>query len=337
MKEFNRNSKGYDKSHHILYQKFRSTISRSLCFTNVNKIVAGISGGADSAVLLHFLCEFHKTENGPEVLALHIHHGQRGEESDRDEAAAREIAEREGCAFESVRLENAKQGMSEDQLRQLRQQALEKFAIEKNCQRIVLGHHLDDQAETFLFRLIRGSDLKGLSSMKVFRNPYVRPLLEVSKFEILQEAERCNIPFVTDSSNLSNGPARNYIRNVVMPALESKLDPQVKTHLFDLAESISEIDLYMTAQAAEIIKEVQVEPHVYSVAKLQEVPVALRKKMIYLMYTYIIKDKGLLSRDQVGMIDRWMETTQSPKFLLLPGNIRVDKKQGVLTFSVVES
>lgn len=333
MKEFNRNSNACDNSHHIfLYQKFRSLLHRTQCFKNVSNVLVGLSGGVDSSVLLHLLSEYQKNENGPKVIALHINHMQRANESECDEAAARATAQQMGCAYVTVTLENATRDMSEEQLRKLRHATLEQVAKENNCEAIALGHHLDDQAETFLFRLIRGADIKGLSSMKPFRSPYVRPLLEISRNEILMEAERCNISFVSDSSNVLNGPARNFIRNVVMPALESKLDPQVKTHMADLANSMSEIDLYMTAQAVEMIKKVRVEENVYSVQKLQGVPVALRKKMIHLMYTHIIKDKGSLSRDHVEMINGWMESTQSPKYLQLPNNIRVDKKQSVLTF-----
>ena len=335
MKEFDRNSNACDKLHHnLLYQKFCSLIHQTACFENVSRVLVGVSGGVDSSVLLHMLCEYQKKQNGPHVIALHIHHAQRAEEADRDEAAARELAKQLGCEFFSVKLD-VSSGASEEELRKLRHQALETFAIDQNCERIALGHHMDDQAETFLFRLIRGADIKGLSAMKVFRFPYVRPMLGISRNEILMEAERCQIPFMSDSSNDLNGPARNYIRNVVMPALESKLDPQVKNHMANLAQSMSEIDLYMTTQAVEMIDKVAVSDHSYSVKMLREVLPALRKKMIHLMYAYIIKDKGALSREQVAMIDAWMETTQSPKFLLLPGSIRVEKKQGVLTFSIV--
>jgi tRNA(Ile)-lysidine synthase len=337
MKEFHPISKENDRTHHIfLYKKLRASIDRTQCFENVTQVLVGLSGGVDSAILLHLLCEYQKKENGPKIFALHIHHGQRGEESDRDEIVARELAMRAGCSFETIKLKEAKIGMSEDELRNLRHTALENFAKENNCERIALAHHQDDQTETFLFRLIRGADLRGLSSMKIFRDPYVRPLLECTRLEIEKEAEICGIPFIHDSSNFSNGPARNFVRNVLLPAIKAKLDPQVGSHLADISASLAEIDTFLSNQAIEMIKEVQVEPHVYNVSKLKDVPVALRKKMIQFMYTYIIKDNSALSRDHVEMINRWMESTQSPKYLLLPFGIRVDKKQNVLTFSIVD-
>lgn len=337
MKEFQTFSQQNDQLHqHAVYKKFRQLVLQTKCFDKVSQVLVSLSGGVDSAVLVHVLCEYEKKENGPKVFALHIHHAQRGEESDRDESVARDVAARAGCAFESVRLENIKVGASENELRELRHQALKDFAQKKSCERIALGHHMDDQVETFLFRLIRGADIKGLSSMKPFSDPFVRPLLECSRKEIENAAESARIPFVHDSSNFSNAPARNYLRNIVIPALSSKLDPQVTQHIFDVAKSISDIDAYITIQATEMIEKVRVSDHSYSVPALQQVHPALRKKMIHLMYTYINKDKGSLSRDQIEMIDRWMETTQSPKFLLLPSNIRVEKKESVLTFTVAD-
>ena len=335
-KEIHLNLQGNDQAHHIfLYKKFRSIITKTSCFENVKQVLVGLSGGVDSAVLLHMLCEYEKNENGPKVFALHIQHKQRGEESVYDENIAREIAAHVGCPFDVISLEDVKVGASEEQLRTHRHQALKNFAAKNKFERIALGHHMNDQAETFLFRLIRGADIKGLSSMKPFGAPYVRPLLEISRNDIEREAENCKLPFVKDSSNSFNAPARNFLRNVVIPSLQAKLDPQVVSLIFAMASSMSELDSYLSCQAVEMIKEVKLEEHAYSVKKLQTIHPALRKKMIHLMYAYIIKDKGSLSRDQIEMIDQWMETSQSPKFLLLPSNIRVEKKQGVLTFSLV--
>lgn len=335
-KEILLNSQGNDQLHHQkVYQNFRSVLRKTNAFENVKQVLVGVSGGVDSAVLLHLLCEHQKNENGPKVFALHVQHHQRGEESLRDQECAKEIAQRYGVPFDAVAL-YVQKGASEEELRTLRKEAMENYAREHSLERIVLAHHMDDQAETFLFRLIRGSDIKGLSSMKAFRSPYVRPLLECLRSDIEREAEIFKIPYVTDSSNLLTGPSRNYIRNVVMPALKSKIDPQVVTHLADMASSMLEIDLYITTQANEMIEKVRVQENVYSVKALQSVSPALRKKMIQGMYTYIIKDKGSLSRDQVEMIDQWMDSPQSPKFLMLPLRIRVEKKLGVLTFSKVD-
>jgi tRNA(Ile)-lysidine synthase len=336
MKEFQAFSHQNNMLHrHVVYKKFRQLILQTKCLDKVTHVLVGLSGGVDSAVLLHMLCEYEKKEKGPKVFALHVNHAQRGAESDRDESVAHEVAVQAGCTFQSLKLENASVGAGENELRDLRHQALKNFAQKNSCERIALGHHMDDQVETFLFRLIRGSDIKGLSSMKPFNHPFIRPLLECTRKEIESAAEEGGIPFVHDSSNFSNAAARNYLRNIVIPALSSKLDPQVAAHIFDMAQSISDIDAYMVVQATETIDRIRLGPHEYSVKDLQKIPPVLRKKMIHLMYTYICKDKGSLSRDQIDMIDRWMETTQSPKFLLLPSNIRVEKKQSVLTFSIV--
>lgn len=346
-KDCNTNSKLLKEFHQIsqddvrlhqgqVYQKFRRAIHRTKCFDDVKQVLVGLSGGVDSAVLLHLLFAYYQKENGPEVIALHVHHGQRGMESDRDQAVAREIALQVGCKFESVQLEDVEVGASESQLRERRYFTFNQVAKKYNCPRIVLGHHMDDQVETFLYRLVRGSDLQGLACMKIFRENLVRPLLECSRKEIEKLAEENEITYVHDSSNFSNAQARNYIRNIVLPMLSSKLDPQVSKHLFDLTESISDVVEYIAIQASEIIEKIRIEPHGYAVSKLQKIHPALRRKAIHQMYTHITKDKGSLSREQIEMIDRWMETPQSPKFLRLPSNIRVEKKQDVLRFSIID-
>ncbi len=331
-KEFHHDSK--DSAHFFLYKTVRSTIERSACFHNIDKMLVALSGGVDSSVLLHFMAHHRDFDNGPKIHVLHVNHAQRGVESDRDEDVSRKIAASYDCEFDVVRLAPTST-FNEDTLRTLRYEALQKCAAKNDISRIVLGHHMDDQVETFLYRLIRGSDIKGLSAMKVFKAPYVRPLLYVRRTELLREAENCCLPFVEDSSNFSTYPSRNYLRKVVLPAIESKLDPQVVEHIFDLSLSLNELDEIVTAQAAEMIKEVEVQPHQYSIKKLQKIASPLRKKMIQVMIGYIINDKGSVARDHIEMIDQWVERQQSPKYLQLPGNIRVEKSKGVLTFSIV--
>lgn len=333
-KEINKHSGDFDNSHHsVLYQKFRSQILKSSCFENIQKILVGLSAGVDSAVLLHLLSRYQKENPSLEIIALHINHQQRGDESDADQRLAQEIAASCKVPFHAVVLDGAKKGMSEDELRSLRFSAFETFSRQHKIERTVLAHHMDDQVETFLFRLIRGADTKGLSAMKVFQSPLVRPLLYFRRDELLEEAEMYNVLYSHDSSNFFTGPSRNFVRKILLPAIQAKLDPQVVDHIFNTALSMTEIDSYMQDQASEMIGKVKVKDDVYSVSEMRQIPSIVRKKMIQLMFTYIIKDSGSLSRDHVEMIDQWMDTTQSPKYLILPKGIRVEKNQGVLRFS----
>ena len=318
---------------HFLYKKFRTLINRTSCFANAESVVVGLSGGVDSSVLLHLLCTYQKQENGPKVFALHIHHAQRGEESDRDAYMAHKIASGLDCPFGAFKLDGAQPGMSEDELRKLRQEKIRAFAQTNHFDRIVLGHHMDDQVETFLFRLIRGSDVNGLTGIKPFDGLTVRPLFACSRAEIEKTAEEFGIPFVTDSSNFSTSPSRNFIRNIVIPSLKAKLDPQVSEHIFDLSQSLVEVETLIQAQVDKMIEQCRVGDSDLSVSKMRAIEPAIRKRMIQTMFRYIIKDKGAMSRDQIEMVDGWMENTQSPKFLLLPHQVRVEKNNGVLTFS----
>lgn len=332
-KEIPNDSESFGYVQHVqFYKKFRALLRKLDCFTNIEKIAVGISGGADSTVLLHMLSLYRDNDQGPELVCVHINHHQRGDESDRDEECSREIAKVHQCEFYVSHLNEAKKGESEGELRRLRKSSLLEFAKQHDIQRIVLGHHKNDQVETFLFRMFRGADLKGLSGMKAFQPPFVRPLLEFERTEILQQAEICSLPYIDDTSNFFTGPSRNFIRKVLLPAIESKLDPQATQHMFDLVASFQEIESYFKGQMAEMIEQVTVHQNSYSVSKLRNIPSFLRKKMILQMFHYIMDTEGSLSRDQIEMIDRWIDSPQSPKYLLLPFNKKVEKKDGVLTF-----
>ena len=333
-KEIDQVSTSYDDSRQRkVFQSVSKMIKKTRCFENVKRVMVGISGGVDSSVLLHILCLYRDHENGPQVLALHVNHGQR-DTSFIDQKSAGELAEKYGCEFHVEYLENVERNLSEDDLRKRRYEKMMSFAKLHQLERVVLAHHQDDQVETFLFRLFRGADISGLSAMKQFQAPYVRPFLKVRHRDLIREAEESGIRYVDDPSNSFTGPARNFIRRNLLPSIQTKLDPQVVEHLSDLTHSLREIDEYITAQAIDMIQKVKVSNHVYNVRKIQIIPSVLRKKMIQQMFRYIIEDgKGSLSRDHVEMIDRWMESTQSPKHLLLPLHVRVEKSKSVLTFS----
>lgn len=318
--------------HSFLYKKFRALLHQSGCLDEVKNILVATSGGVDSSVLLHLFCLLRDHDNGPDIAVAHVNHFQRKEESKRDEEFVEKISARYQCTFHSLNSQEFKEGMSEDELRKIRRKLLVDFAKERGFDRIALGHHKDDQVETFLFRLFRGADTKGLRGMKMIQLPFIRPLLAFRRNELVKEAENYGLQYIDDSSNFFTGPSRNFIRKVVLPVVESKLDPQATEHLFDLASSLEEMERYFDGQVIEMIKKVTVDSHTYSVRKLKDIPSFLRKKMILQMFRYIMDNEGSLSRDHIEMIDHWIESQQSPKHLLLPFNKKVEKRDGVLTF-----
>ncbi|MCC8037906.1 MAG: tRNA lysidine(34) synthetase TilS [Bacteroidales bacterium] len=186
-------------------------------------IGVALSGGADSVALLAAL-----TAEGYHCVALHCNFHLRGDESNRDEAHARTIAERLGAPilvkdFDVAAHQHATGQSVEMAARELRYNWFESTAKEHDLQAVAIAHNSDDQAETFLLNLMRGSGVKGLKGMSYRRGIFVRPMLEVSRHEIEDYLGERGLDYVTDSTNLSTDYHRNLIRHKVLPAMEEHL------------------------------------------------------------------------------------------------------------------
>ena len=171
---------------------------------------------------------------GFELCAVHVEHGIRGESSLRDEMFVRALCEREGVplkVYHEKALEYAgEHSLSvEEAARLLRYRDFEDALSEMKADKIALAHHKNDQAETFLFNLIRGSSLKGLTAMAPARDRIIRPLLDCTRREIEEYAEERGLSYVTDETNLDETYSRNRIRRSVLPILKKYVSDMIKT------------------------------------------------------------------------------------------------------------
>lgn len=185
------------------------------------KVGIALSGGADSMALLHFALS-----RGWNVVALHCNFGLRGKESRRDEAFVTDHCRELGVPLRKVRFDvdrRMKQtGESvEMACRELRYEWFTRMAKELSLEAIALGHHRDDNVETFLLNMLRGSGIGGAKGIPPRRGIFIRPLLGVSRKEITEYLTALGVSHVTDSSNLSNDYNRNKARNIIIPAMEA--------------------------------------------------------------------------------------------------------------------
>lgn len=183
-------------------------------------VVVALSGGADSSALLAILCEL-----GYRCVAVHCHFGLRGAEADRDMEHSRKLASRLGAEFREVRFDTQaymrEHGVSAEMAcRDLRYDFFEKIRRETQATAIAVGHHREDNVETFFLNLLRGSGIHGLRGMLPRRDHIVRPLLNEPKSELVNYLASRGIDYVEDFTNAENDFKRNRLRNVVLPLLE---------------------------------------------------------------------------------------------------------------------
>lgn len=331
-KEFLKNQS--DPQHFSFYKKVRSTLRATKAWQNAKKVMVCVSGGVDSSVLLHELVCYCVREEGPKLCAVHVHHGVRGETADRDAKSAQTLAHQHGVAFETLHLHIQEHSRpSEATLRQARMQALIKHQKEQGFDLIVLGHHQQDQAETILFRLFRGTDLRGLMGMQVLRDElWFRPLLLMPKDQIVQEARHRGLLYIEDETNQDTSYARNYIRHQLLPQLKTQFNPDLEHHLETLGASMSQIHAYVLEQAKKVREEVVLEHNSLSCTQLRPHPPVLRKH-VYVLHIKDVCEVDELARNRLEEIDALLDAKNLPKEIQLPGGVRVARSKDVLTFT----
>lgn len=217
-------------------------------------VVVGLSGGPDSVFLLYALHTL-QARMGFTLRAVHVHHGIRGAEADRDESFSEKLCAKLHIPFQAVHVAApayaAQQGLSlEEAARILRYEALEaaRQQLTTPTAWIAVAHHLDDQAETVLHNLVRGAGLRGLAGMENRRNHVIRPLLSIKREDILKWLEQNKIAYVTDSTNADPHYTRNRIRSTVLPELR-EINPEASAHIAHSAALLREADAYFHALA----------------------------------------------------------------------------------------
>lgn len=232
-------------------KKVQAWITEYHMFPKGAEIVAGVSGGADSVALLHLLNGW-RAEMGWRLTAVHVNHGLRGADADADQAFVERLCAAWGVPCRTVRCDVAaeakKRGMGEEETgRLLRYAAFREAAGGQG--RIAVAHHQNDQAETVLMRLCRGTGLKGLAGMRPVRGNLCRPLLGCTRAEIEAYCAAEGLPFREDATNRDVKYTRNKLRHAVLPLLEES-NPQAAAHIARTAALLADDEDYLEGQAA---------------------------------------------------------------------------------------
>ncbi len=221
--------------------------------SNHDTILISLSGGPDSVAMIHALTRL-RAHFQFELIAAHLNHGLRGAESNRDESFVRGLCASLGIELYVERTESLSTAASnlEERARELRYEFLNRIAAQIGATRIALAHHADDQAETVLTRLLRGSGVTGLRAMTESGPGLLfRPLLRIKRAAILEFLRAIGAEWVYDSSNDSMAITRNRIRHQLIPMLERDFAHGLSNRLNELASELGALDEYITQVARE--------------------------------------------------------------------------------------
>jgi tRNA(Ile)-lysidine synthase len=240
--------------------KLRETVSRHELLQKGDRVLVGLSGGPDSVALLYGLLAL-KLEYDLTLYVAHLNHKLRGAESDEDERFARKLASHLNLKFFSKRVDVKKEAKKrkltiEEAARELRYGYLQEVAQKVKADKIALGHQADDQAETFLMRLIRGAGAAGLSSIPAKRGKIIRPLIKTTRDRIEDFLKANGIACRLDSSNYLTDFNRNKIRLKLLPILKTQFNPKIVESLNRATDIISLQGEYVRQKSEQMLKQI---------------------------------------------------------------------------------
>ncbi len=231
-------SRGLQKGGRLV-ARVRQTLEERGLLCGATRVLVGCSGGPDSQVLLHalhLLRDFH----GCELVAASVDHGLR-EDAAREIGLARELAEKLGIPFVGLKVTVGAGASLQAHAREARYAALQACAREHGAERISVGHTLDDQAETVLARVVRGTSMEGLKGVVPLRADGVnRPLIDVRREDVLAHAAEHGLPFAHDPSNRDTRFTRVRVRQSLLPSL-ARENPHIVEQLSALADDVREV------------------------------------------------------------------------------------------------
>lgn len=325
-------------------QKLKAAIRRFGIGEN-EPIVVAVSGGMDSVALLDAIIRLHKRGKLPvKIFAAHLNHQLRGEESDDDEAFVIRLAAQHEipCLTERIavaQIAKDKKLNLEAAARQLRYDFLERAAEKAGAGFVCTAHTLDDQAETILMRLLRGTGTEGLSGIHPVKPlgqsvKLIRPLLKVTRAEIAAHCQQYNLEFRHDSSNDSLAFTRNRVRHELLPLLNS-FNPRSNLALVRLGDLLADEESFLRQTTSQALAEAR-QGNGLSIKRLLKLHVAIRRRVLR---HWLEETRGSLRRIEavhISALERLMTSKKSGRIIELPGDWQVRRQSGVLEIERIE-
>jgi len=234
-------------------------------------LITGVSGGPDSMALMYLLHRFELS-----AVVVHCNYQMRGEDSEKDQRLVEKMSAFWGFECVSVRLEKESASNFQEWARERRYEVFFDLKREFDADFVTTAHHQDDQIETILQRILRGSGISAWSGIKQIENQLFRPLLDVSKSQIMKFAEEFNIPYRIDNSNEESTYARNFLRHNWFPELQNFF-PGWRDNILKLSVRATEFEL----MAGEVLKSVKDNSRSLSRSGFLNLPDQVRPPVLY--------------------------------------------------------
>lgn len=322
----------------------RFTLARHRMVKEGNKVVVAVSGGPDSVALLDILFRL-RDELGITLHVAHLNHMFRGQDAEKDLVFVQEMAGRYGLPATvdhfDVPAYMKKTGLSAQKAaRTVRYHFLERVAGEVNAQRVALGHHADDQAETVLINFLRGAGPAGLKGIPPVRDGfYIRPLLALRRREIEEYCRDRSLDTRLDASNLKPVYLRNKIRLQLLPLLEKDYNPQLVLALARLSDVCREenefIDLLAENAYSDIVLS-NLEPLCFDLKRFDDLHIALKRRVVRKAYEKACEKRGEssfeLPFEHVQKVIDFAQKGRIGSTLDLPGQVYIVKSYNRLEF-----
>lgn len=263
--------------------KVEAAIKKYKLISSGDSVLAAVSGGPDSVVLLHVLTSLAPAMNF-RVSAAHLNHGIRDEAADSDEAFVRELCEFMGVPLYVERADvpaiaRAKGWTLEQAGREERYAFFHRVKREMGADRIAVAHHMDDQAESILLHLTRGTGLAGLVGMVPVREDIIRPMLFVRRSDVEEYLAKEGLAYCVDASNLETGSTRNRLRLDLIPYVEEYINPAFVDTLCSMGEILYRDESYLQLLAREELDKTRSSGG-FERAKLRSLPLPLLSRAL---------------------------------------------------------
>jgi len=246
-------------------QRVKQTIAEHRLVDRGQSVLVALSGGPDSVALLHLLNRLRKSMKLT-LGAVYINHHMRPRAARKEEKFCQRLCDDLGVPLTVVREDvpslAKKRAMGlEETAREVRYEVFDRLARAQSYDRVALGHHADDQVETILFRLIRGTGPSGLTGMPIKRGRIIRPLLDLTRVEIMDHLKANSLPWCEDASNRSIRFKRNWIRHRLLPEIRKHLNPRADAAILALADTLGVEEEYLEGVVSRAVrKSVTVSP-----------------------------------------------------------------------------